>query len=103
MEIINRFIGSARNFQSGCKSTPGVWVRRQNFNQAVELCSGDHIALCDQDDVWRADKLAVISGIFSANIGTGAVFSDAQLASEKLKYLGTSLWDRIGFNAQDDA
>lgn len=30
---------------------------RDNFFQAVELCSGDFIALCDQDDVWMPHKL----------------------------------------------
>ena len=30
---------------------------RDNFLQAVNLCSGDVIALCDQDDVWLPRKL----------------------------------------------
>lgn len=28
-----------------------------NFGVAVDRCSGDYVALCDQDDVWHADKL----------------------------------------------
>ena len=28
-----------------------------NFYQAISLCHGNYIALCDQDDVWKEDKL----------------------------------------------
>ncbi len=28
-----------------------------NFEKAISLCSGDYIALCDQDDVWLPDKI----------------------------------------------
>ncbi len=30
----------------------------QNFNQAMELCRGRYIALCDQDDIWLPERLA---------------------------------------------
>ncbi len=29
----------------------------KNFEKAVGLCSGEYIALCDQDDIWLPDKL----------------------------------------------
>jgi len=29
----------------------------KNFERAITLCSGDYIALCDQDDVWMAQKI----------------------------------------------
>src|SRR5262249_31567365 len=32
----------------------------KNFEQAIRLCTGDIIALSDQDDVWRSDKLQSI-------------------------------------------
>jgi glycosyltransferase involved in cell wall biosynthesis len=31
----------------------------QNFAQAIALCDGNYVALCDQDDIWLPDKLAV--------------------------------------------
>lgn len=37
---------------------------RRNFLQAAGLCSGDLVAFCDQDDVWNADKLAVMTPVF---------------------------------------
>jgi glycosyltransferase involved in cell wall biosynthesis len=32
----------------------------KNFERAITLCRGDFIALCDQDDLWKADKLATL-------------------------------------------
>ncbi len=29
----------------------------KNFEKAISLCSGDFIALCDQDDIWDKDKI----------------------------------------------
>lgn len=33
----------------------------KNFEQAVLACTGDLIALCDQDDIWHPDRLARIT------------------------------------------
>ena len=38
---------------------------RSNFMQAAQLCAGDLIAFCDQDDVWRADKLSLVASGFT--------------------------------------
>ncbi len=32
----------------------------RSFERAMSLCRGDFIAPCDQDDVWEAEKLAVL-------------------------------------------
>jgi glycosyltransferase involved in cell wall biosynthesis len=37
---------------------------RDNFMRAAQHCGGDLIAFCDQDDVWEADKLAVMEPLF---------------------------------------
>lgn len=29
----------------------------KNFEKALSLCSGEYIALCDQDDIWDLDKI----------------------------------------------
>jgi hypothetical protein len=38
---------------------------RANFMKAAGLCAGDLIAFCDQDDRWRADKLALVTAEFT--------------------------------------
>ncbi len=37
---------------------------RVNFIKTAEACSGDLIAFCDQDDIWRNDKLARVAAEF---------------------------------------
>jgi glycosyltransferase involved in cell wall biosynthesis len=32
----------------------------KNFERAITLCSGAYIAISDQDDIWEADKIAVM-------------------------------------------
>ncbi|MCL4493424.1 MAG: glycosyltransferase [Firmicutes bacterium] len=39
-----------------------------NFFRAVKACRGDAIALCDQDDIWRPEKIAVCVSHFDKNV-----------------------------------
>lgn len=53
----------------------------RNFYQSIEQCSGDLIFLCDQDDIWNADKLASLEQLFqehpqALSINTGFRFID---------------------------
>lgn len=64
-----------------------------NFDRAVALCSGDVIALCDQDDVWLPEKLRRLEEVFEADEGVGLVFSDALVVGEDLSPAGRRLWD----------
>ena len=71
----------------------------KNFEQAIRLCNGDVIALSDQDDIWRPDKLQLIEQAFSKS-STGLVFSDADIVDENLKPLARRMWNEVGFDAQ---
>lgn len=70
----------------------------RNFDRAIAACTGDLIALSDQDDVWRRDKLSTIERRFAENPGVGLVFSDADLVDAALNPIGARLWARIGFD-----
>jgi glycosyltransferase involved in cell wall biosynthesis len=70
-----------------------------NFGRAVRECSGDVIALCDQDDVWLPEKLALIESAFEDE-SLGLVFSNAEVVDEQLRPIGYSLWEAIGFDGQ---
>lgn len=51
----------------------------KNFEKAISLCSGDFIALSDQDDVWQENKIEILM----ENIGDNLlIHSDASLVSE---------------------
>jgi glycosyltransferase involved in cell wall biosynthesis len=65
-----------------------------NFSQAIESCSGDVIALSDQDDVWLPHKLARIESECDA-ADVGLVFSNATLTDEQLKPIGMTLWREV--------
>jgi glycosyltransferase involved in cell wall biosynthesis len=71
----------------------------KNFEKAIGLCNGDVIALSDQDDVWRRDKLELIEKAFNKS-STGVFFSDAELVDETLKPLNRRMWTEIGFDDQ---
>jgi glycosyltransferase involved in cell wall biosynthesis len=44
-----------------------------NFEKAINLCSGDYIAISDQDDIWEANKISLIMQHWPA--GTRFVYS----------------------------
>jgi glycosyltransferase involved in cell wall biosynthesis len=64
----------------------------KNFEQAIGLCTGDIIALSDQDDVWLPHKLERIMAEFDSGPRIGLVFSDAALTNDDLRPIGVRLW-----------
>jgi len=75
----------------------------KNFEQAIGLCTGDLIALSDQDDVWLPERLALGEAALAADAGAGLAFSDATMADEALRPLGYDLWDAITFTEEEQA
>ena len=70
-----------------------VW---SNFGKAIELCEGEIIALCDQDDVWHPEKLSLIESAFAAAPQAGMVFSDLEVMDETMRELGCRAWQCEG-------
>jgi glycosyltransferase involved in cell wall biosynthesis len=68
----------------------------RNFERAIASCTGDVIALCDQDDVWRSDKLQLIEDAFARAPHAGLVFSDAEIVDENLISVGRRMWAEVG-------
>lgn len=64
---------------------------RANFERAIEACKGDLIALSDQDDVWREDRLEVESGAFASRADLLAVHADARIVDGKGEPTGATL------------
>lgn len=69
-----------------------------NFAQAIRMCTGDAIALCDQDDRWFSQKLDVCVRALEADSDVAGVFSNAELIDERGAALPGSLWGRVGFD-----
>ncbi len=55
---------------------------RANFARAIEACVGDLIALSDQDDAWREDRLAVAAGVLASHPAVLAVNADARIIDD---------------------
>src|SRR2546426_7732246 len=69
----------------------------KNFEQALSLCRGDIVALSDQDDVWRPEKLRVLEEALCVD-DAGYAFSDAVLVDETGGVIHHSLWELVGFD-----
>lgn len=70
-----------------------------NFNQAISLCSGELIALCDQDDIWNQKKIEKQVCVFQRNVDIGGTFSNGRLIDANSKQINRSLWDSMEFTS----
>lgn len=70
----------------------------RNFEQAIQLCQGDVIALCDQDDCWLPEKLQLFAERFDKDPSVSLLFCDAELVDEAGKVLGQRLWAAAMFD-----
>jgi glycosyltransferase involved in cell wall biosynthesis len=71
-----------------------------NFERAIRAVQADVIVLADQDDVWRADKLAVLEDAFRA--GANGVFSDGRVVDRDGQPTGRTLWQSFGYDGSAD-
>lgn len=75
----------------------------RNFVKAISLCRGDVIALSDQDDVWRREKLSTLAEVLERDPTIGAVFSDGELIDERSQPTAQFLWNSIGYTTEMQA
>ncbi len=61
-----------------------------NFNRALEGTSGDLVFLSDQDDVWFANKLAMVEAKAHSEADAFVLMSDAALTDEHLMDVGVT-------------
>ncbi len=73
----------------------------RNFVKAIALCSGDIIALSDQDDIWYAHKLLRLEQEFVLNPEKGGIFSDGDLLDTSSGSLPGTLWGSFRFLPRD--
>jgi len=57
----------------------------RNFEKAIELCTGDFIALADQDDIWESNKIGVLMDSIDDGI---LVYHDSDFIDEQDKRIG---------------
>jgi glycosyltransferase involved in cell wall biosynthesis len=84
------------------ENTPALGVVA-NFEQAVRACTGDIIALCDQDDLWVPGRLETLLARFASQPELLLVHSDARLVDSDGTPLGYSLFDAISLGPDEIA
>jgi len=76
----------------------------KNFEKAMGLCSGEYVALCDQDDVWLPDKIQKSLGkMYQLEEQAGdqvplLVFTDLTVVDEHLQVRHPSFWRLMKHN-----
>ena len=65
-----------------------------NFEKALNLCNGDLIAICDQDDIWHPDKLKIQSEAMS---GHELLYHDSEFIDESGKSMNLKISDKFNF------
>jgi glycosyltransferase involved in cell wall biosynthesis len=73
----------------------------ENFSSALRQTTGDVVFMCDQDDVWRADKLAVMSARFDADPQLLLLHSDARLVDAQGRSLQCSMFEALQMTASE--
>ena len=69
-------------------SGPGKGAQA-NFEYALNACTGSHIFLSDQDDIWMPDKVEQVRKAFEAS-GAALIVHDARIVDEQLQLLSPS-------------
>lgn len=72
-----------------------------NFSQALARADGDIVFLCDQDDLWRADKIAVMAARFERQADLALLSTNARLVDATGADLGVTLFASLGIGARD--
>ncbi|WP_353828607.1 glycosyltransferase family 2 protein [Agromyces sp. SYSU T0242] len=69
-----------------------------NFEQALRAATGDLVALADQDDLWRPDRIARALEALAARPEVDLVASDADLVGPEGEALGADLFGTLGID-----
>ncbi|WP_099794945.1 glycosyltransferase family 2 protein [Variovorax sp. 54] len=67
----------------------------KNFEQAISACTGDLIALSDQDDVWVPDRLERMVAPFVQDDNLWLLHTDARLVDSQGRDLGNTLFHAL--------
>ncbi|WP_420154440.1 glycosyltransferase family 2 protein [Siphonobacter sp.] len=71
----------------------------KNFEKCLNLCTGDVIFCCDQDDLWHETKVARQVAYLEQHPEMDAVFTNAQIIDDDSQPVGKTIWDEIEFDA----
>lgn len=67
----------------------------ENFSAMLRQATGDVLFLCDQDDVWRSDKLEMMASHFARDNSLMLLHSDARLIDARGDGMKPSLFESL--------
>ena len=73
----------------------------RNFSETMRLATGDLVFLCDQDDIWRPDKLAAMEAQFGADPELTLLWSDARLVDAAGTPNGDTLFEALELSDEE--
>lgn len=73
----------------------------RNFEQAIAACTGELVALCDQDDVWSPNRVALATAQFAARPDLLLLHGNARLVDAAGVPIGYSLFEGIELTAAE--
>jgi glycosyltransferase involved in cell wall biosynthesis len=94
-----------RSFAESCGFPVHIHSNQQNlgstknFEKCLLLCQGDILFLCDQDDIWREDKVQQQIAYLNSHPQKDAVFSDGLMIGSDSNPVGGTIWQEIEFDA----
>ena len=103
MEILERFRDRARDLHIDVRlrRNPSNLGYVENFSRGLREARGDLLFLCDQDDVWRPDKLARMVAVFEERPQLLLLHSDARLVDARGQSMGHSMFQALQLTAQE--
>ena len=72
----------------------------KNFEQVLSECTGDLIFICDQDDFWFPEKIAVMTDHMTQHPDTQVTFCNAWVTDEHLQGREKRFWEWIRFDSR---
>lgn len=66
----------------------------KNFENAISYSTGDIVFFCDQDDIWRSDKVNRILDVFKNNDKVTCILSNARIIDGEGKDQGRNFFSK---------
>jgi glycosyltransferase involved in cell wall biosynthesis len=101
LAIVREFAGTV-SFPVAIVQNTEALGSAKNFEKAIQLCTGELIALSDQDDIWYPTRLERSAQEFTEHPEAGLVFSDADVIDDNNELAGPTLWQRLGFAGKNE-
>lgn len=75
----------------------------KNFEKAISLCENEIIFLCDQDDVWKPEKVSLFLKKFRENTAVDVFASNAVIIDDNDNVIDkNTIWDVVSFLGKEN-